>query len=110
MDKHRQCIADGECAPRHRAKAKSSRWCGGHVGRLHHVWAWRLDDVWHRTWFREPGYMRYRRVCIQCGKMTFDIRLYCRNCHTWLGKQKCVWFLFAGELVKPCPHCGENLL
>jgi hypothetical protein len=105
VDKNRECIANGECRPRHRSRKNRSKWCGGHEGREHrYVWT---DDcelpnahgaAWNRDRWRgeEGGYCNQTELCTVCKKQ----RGWRTVCHCGFIGKGCLWGL------NQCPQCG----
>lgn len=84
MDKHRECVSEGHCRPRHQSRKNRSRWCKGRVG-VEHDWQW-VDEgdipntSFNRSrgkWGERLGYRRERRVCQSCGRQSYDTRCRC---------------------------------
>lgn len=80
MDKERECIALGECRPRHASRKDTRRWCRGRVG-VEHQWQLRggkLHSVDQKT--GELGFTNEREQCAACGREKFRYPLP-RRCH-----------------------------
>lgn len=88
MDKERECIANGECRPRHQSRKSTKIWCKGREG-VEHDWTW-VDEYevpgsfWF-SWFSRTGHVdnrmviRERKVCRTCGqKPYFNGRWRCK--------------------------------
>lgn len=80
MDAHRECIAVGECRPRHNSRKDTKRWCKGRVG-VPHIW---LFEESVQTRFGvplAPTRWRYESVrCFGCGKPERGERVTCHYC------------------------------
>lgn len=84
-NQERECVAIGECRPKHRAKKPTRRWCKGKVG-IEHDWQWvayeerpnasriprSLEHVSPKVW--------QIKICRRCGKQSYDDRHVHRGC------------------------------
>lgn len=96
MDKHRECIEQGHCRPRHQSKKDCASWCKGRVG-VEHDWEWRpvidaADGARFGTFL--DGRVRFRNEGDE---------------HGWaVERQHCLCCGRRGATRKRC-HCGELL-
>ena len=86
MDNGRECVALGECRPRHRSRKDTRRWCRGRAG-VEHVWTLVCGD-WKDRDDVEHGYRNEHEVCVACGR-----------------DRKRFWW-FDDDRVVRC-HCGQ---
>lgn len=84
LDKQRECVALGECRPRHSSKKDTRRWCRGREGIEHH-WEWRARQL---SSLRQPGEMGYQveeEYCRACERPRDRYAFYTlkdrRRCH-----------------------------
>lgn len=80
MDRQRECIALGECRPRHQSKKNTTRWCKGRVG-VPHVWLFEESPPTRHGAPLPRTRWRYESVCcFGCGKPERGRRVTCRHC------------------------------
>lgn len=79
QDSQRQCIEEGFCRPKHKAKKNKLRWCRGKEG-VEHRWLWTSRPLWPGHITRAARVVHQSPFCAECGKWRHDYRRLCLIC------------------------------